>query len=445
MQVYKFGGTSVGSPERIKHVARLIQQGGRKIVVLSAMSGTTNTLVEIADYFRRGNKEGASNIINILRGKYLSHIESLYATAEMKERTRSFVEDLFYHLQDMDANAFDEEAEKFVLGQGELLSTNMMVNYLQEQGVRVALISALDFMRKDENDEPDTEYIRTHLSPIIEAHPEVDIFITQGFICRSAQGNIDNLQRGGSDYTASLIGAVLRVEEIQIWTDIDGMHNNDPRIVEGTTPVRHLSFEEAAELAYFGAKILHPTCIQPARYAGVAVRVLNTMEPSAPGTLINNEMQPGVIKAVAAKDNITVVKVVSSRKLLATGFLHMIFEIFEKYKTPIDVITTSEVGVSLTIDNTRHLQLIADELKQFGTVVIDRKQCIVCVVGDLRSQCTGFESLATDALRDIPIRMISFGGSEHNITFVVDMQDKQRTLEQLQARLFGTPAAFAEA
>lgn len=436
MQILKFGGTSVGSPERMKHVSGLINDGKRKIVVLSAMSGTTNTLIEIADYFRKGNREGASNIINILRNTYYEHIDKLYETKAMRNRTYEFVTDLFYHLQALTTHEFSEADEKFILAHGEILSTNMVANYLLEQNVKVKLLSALDFVRIDTNNEPDSQYLKAHLEPLIENDPEVEIFITQGFICKNSKDEIDNLQRGGSDYTACLIGAALRVEEIQIWTDIDGMHNNDPRFVEGTRPVRQLNFEEAAELAYFGAKILHPTCIQPARYAGVPVRLLNTLEPSAPGTLINNDMQAGTIKSVAAKDNITVVKIVSTRKLLATGFLHLIFETFEKYATPIDVITTSEVGVSVTVDNTKRLQSIIDELKKYGTVVVDHEMCIICVVGDLRSSNIGFESIASSALRDIPIRMISFGGSEHNISFVISMKDKQSALKSLQEHLF---------
>lgn len=436
MQILKFGGTSVGSPERMKHVSSLINDGKRKIVVLSAMSGTTNTLIEIADYFRKGNREGASNIINILRNTYYEHIEKLYESEEMRKRTYDFVTDIFYHLQSLATHEFSEVDEKFILAHGEILSTNMVTNYLLEKNIKVKLLSALDFVHTDANNEPDNQYLKTHLAPLIEAEPDIEIFITQGFICKNSQGEIDNLQRGGSDYTACLIGAALRVEEIQIWTDIDGMHNNDPRFVEGTRPVRQLNFEEAAELAYFGAKILHPTCIQPARFAGVPVRLLNTLEPSAPGTLINNDMQVGTIKAVAAKDNITVVKIVSTRKLLATGFLHLIFETFEKYATPIDVITTSEVGVSVTVDNTKHLQSIIDELKKYGTVVVDRDMCIICIVGDLRSNNIGFESCAANALGDIPIRMISFGGSEHNISFVISMDNKHKALKSLQQYLF---------
>lgn len=437
MQVYKFGGTSVGTPQRMKEVCRLITSDNHpKIVVLSAMSGTTNNLVEVADYFRKSNPEGAGNMINLLRTKYMDHLPELYATEEMRAETQKLLEDILLELHECRAHKFTENVEKFILSKGELMSTNMVTNYLRECGVKACLLPALDFMRKSKNGEPDLPYIRENLTRLLEEHPGMDIYITQGFICRDFNGEVDNLERGGSDYTATLIGAAIRSDEVQIWTDIDGMHNNDPRFVEGTSPVRQLNFEESAELAYFGAKILHPTCIQPARWAGVPVRLKNTMDPTAPGTIINNDMEIGAIKAVAAKDNITAIKVISSRMLLATGFLSKVFAIFDKYKTSIDMITTSEVGVSLTIDNPSRLAAITERLKKIGTVVVDRNMCIICVVGDLRPENTGFETIATDALRNIPIRMISYGGSNHNISFLVSMEDKKAALEALQQTLF---------
>lgn len=437
MQVYKFGGTSVGTPERMKDVCKLITEDGQqKVVVLSAMSGTTNSLVEIADYVRKGNLEGAGTTITHLRRKYREHIPQLYSTEEMRQATRRLIDDIFLDIHDLCNVKFSESTEKEILSKGEIISTNMVTNYLKEQKIKAALIPALDYMRLDKNSEPDMHYIRENLQKQLAANPGYDIYITQGFICRNAKGEIDNLQRGGSDYTATLIGASIRAEEVQIWTDIDGMHNNDPRFVEGTTPVRQLNFEESAELAYFGAKILHPTCIQPARITGVPVRLKNTMDPHAPGTIINNEMQEGTIKAVAAKDNITAVKIVSSRMLLASGFLCKVFSIFDKYKTPIDMITTSEVGVSVTIDKTGRLAAIVERLKKIGTVQVDHDMCIICVVGDLRSENTGFETIATEALRDIPLRMISYGGSNHNISFLVSMNDKQRALQALQETIF---------
>jgi aspartate kinase len=436
MKILKFGGTSVGSPERIKNVADLINDGEQKIVVLSAMSGTTNTLVEIADYLRKRNPESASAVINHLRTTYFQHIEKLFSNNDMLNTTAQILDDIIMHLHSFAGATFNEDAEKSILAQGELMSTNMMTNYLKELGVNVCLLPALDYMKIDENGEPDTAYINQHLREILDQHRGYDIYITQGFICRNVNGGIDNLRRGGSDYTACLIGSALRADEIQIWTDIDGMHNNDPRVVEGTTPVRQLHFEEAAELAYFGAKILHPTCIQPARFAGVPVRLLNTMEPSAPGTLINNVMTGGCIKAVAAKENITAIKIVSSRMLLATGFLRKVFEIFETYNTSIDMVTTSEVGISLSIDNTSRIVPILEELKKCGTVEVDHNMCIICVVGDLVMENIGFESQVTQAMADVPIRMISYGGSNHNISFLIREEDKAKALKALSQHLF---------
>lgn len=436
MKVLKFGGTSVGSPERMKNVVKLITDGEQKIVVLSAMSGTTNSLVEISDYLYKKNPEGANETINTLEKKYKQHIDELYTTNEMKEKTFAFLKEEFNYLRSFTKGIFTMFEEKIIVGQGEIISTNMVTNYLIEQGYNAALIPALEFMRTDKNSEPDLEYIRERLQEQLKETPNKDIYITQGFICRNAYGEMDNLQRGGSDYSASLIGAAVGASEIQIWTDIDGMHNNDPRFVKNTHPVKHLHFEEAAELAYFGAKILHPTCVQPAKYAGIPVKLLNTMDPTAPGTVISNETERGKIKAVAAKDNITAIKITSSRMLLAYGFLRKVFEIFETYKTSIDMITTSEVGVSVSIDNTSNLNAIVDELKKFGHVQIDKDMCIICVVGDLDSENIGFESKATEALKDIPVRMISYGGSNHNISFLISAKDKQHALQSLSDHLF---------
>lgn len=437
MKVMKFGGTSVGSAQRMKDVCQLITQDGTaKVVVLSAMSGTTNTLVEISDYLYKKNPEGANNIINRLEQTYRKHVEELYATEEYKQKTLNFLKDEFNYLRSFTKVLFTSFEEKIILAQGEIISTNMVTNYMQECGVKTILLSALDFMRTDKNAEPDLNYIKEKVKELLDVNPGYEIYITQGFICRNAYGEVDNLLRGGSDYTACLIGAALQSEEIQIWTDIDGMHNNDPRIVDHTEPVRQLYFEEAAELAYFGAKILHPTCIQPAKFAGVPVRLLNTMDPSAPGTIINNEIQYGKIKAVAAKDNIISIQIQSSRMLLAHGFLRKVFEIFESYKTSIDMVTTSEVGVSVTIDNKSYLKDIIADLMKYGTVTVNENMCIICVVGDLSWENVGFESLAAQALKDIPVRMISYGGSNHNITFLVKEEDKKRTLQALSDTLF---------
>ncbi len=437
MKVMKFGGTSVGSPERMKGVASLVTESGEPtFIVLSAMSGTTNSLVEISDYLYKKNPEGANEVINNLEKKYMQHVEDLYSTDEMKKTTREFLQGEFNYLRSFTKDLFTSFEEKSIVAQGEIMSTNMVVNYLKEQGVKAVLLSALDFMRTDKNAEPDPQYIKEKLAAIMEENQGYQIYITQGFICRNAYGEVDNLQRGGSDYTASLIGAALPADEIQIWTDIDGMHNNDPRVVEHTEAVRQLNFEEAAELAYFGAKILHPTCVQPAKYAGIPVRLKNTMDPKADGTIIDNVIVRGKIKAVAAKDNITAIKIKSSRMLLATGFLRKVFEIFESYQTPIDMIATSEVGVCMSIDNDAHLNDIVNELKKYGTVTVDSDMCIICVVGDLDWSNVGFEIIATDAMKNIPVRMISYGGSNYNISFLIRERDKKQALQNLSNVLF---------
>ena len=436
MKVLKFGGTSVGSAERMKEVAKLITDGEKKIVVLSAMSGTTNTLVEISDYLYKKNPDGANEIINKLEKNYKKHVDELYSTDEYKQKGLEIIKSHFDYVRSYTKDLFTLFEEKVVLAQGELISTAMVNNFLCECGVKSVLLPALEYMRTDKNAEPDPLYIKEKLQIQLELYPDADIYITQGFICRNAYGEIDNLQRGGSDYTASLIGAAIDATEIQIWTDIDGLHNNDPRVVDKTAPVRQLHFEEAAELAYFGAKILHPTCVQPAKYANIPVRLLNTMEPSAPGTLISNETEKNKIKAVAAKDNITAIKIKSSRMLLAHGFLRKVFEIFESYQTSIDMVCTSEVGVSVSIDNTKHLPEILDDLKKYGTVTVDKDMCIVCVVGDLQWENVGFEATALDAMSNIPVRMISFGGSNHNISFLIRESDKKEALQSLSNVLF---------
>lgn len=437
MKVMKFGGTSVGSPERMQNVTKLVTASGNPtFVVLSAMSGTTNSLVEISNYLYKKNPEGANEVINKLEEKYNKHIDELYSTDEWKEKTRLFITEEFNYLRSFTKELFTSFEEKNIVAQGEIISTNMVANYMKEQGYKVTLLSALDFMRTDKNSEPDLPYIKKNLLALLEEEKGSQVYITQGFICRNAYSEIDNLQRGGSDYTASLIGAAINAEEIQIWTDIDGMHNNDPRIVDHTSPVHQLHFEEAAELAYFGAKILHPTCVQPAKYANIPVRLLNTMDPEAVGTTISNKTEKGKIKAVAAKSNITAIKIKSSRMLLATGFLRKVFEIFESYQTPIDMVCTSEVGVSMSIDNNSHLNEIVDELKKYGTVTVDSDMCIICVVGDLDWSNVGFETLATEAMKNIPVRMISYGGSNYNISFLIKEADKKRALQSLSTTLF---------
>ncbi len=438
MKVLKFGGTSVGTPQRMKDVVKLINDGEKKIVVLSAMSGTTNSLLEICDYLYKKNPEGAFEVINKLEKKYKKHVDELYSTDEYKSLTLAFLKEEFDYLRSFTKGIFTMFEEKIIVGQGEIISTNMVANYMAEIGCNSCLIPALEFMRTDKNAEPDLEYISKKLRVQLDENPDKDIYITQGFICRNAYGEIDNLQRGGSDYSASLIGAAIGASEIQIWTDIDGMHNNDPRFVDKTSPISHLHFEEAAELAYFGAKILHPTCVQPAKFAGIPVKLLNTMAPEAPGTVISNETEKNKIKAVAAKDNITAIRITSSRMLLAYGFLRKVFDIFESYKTSIDMVCTAEVGVSVSIDNVSHLSAIVDELKKFGHVEVDRDMCIICVVGDLEPDNIGFEAQATNALAGIPVRMISYGGSNHNISFLIHESDKKRALQALSDHLFNS-------
>lgn len=445
MNVLKFGGTSVGSAERIKNVARLITTGDEpRIVVLSAMAGTTNALVEIADYLYKKNPDGANEVINRLSLKYAEAINDLYATPEYRQRAEESVTAHFDLIRSLIKDMFTSFEERIILARGELMSTEMMHLYLAEQGIASTPLSALDFMRTDKNAEPDAFFIKENLLNLLDQYPDEKLFITEGYICRNAYGEIDNLQRGGSDYTASLIGAAVRASEVQIWTDIDGMHNNDPRIVEGTTPVHRLNFDEAAELAYFGAKILHPTCILPAKQSNIPVRLLNTMQPDAPGTLISNETDRGTIKAVAAKDNITAIWIKSGRMLLATGFMRKVFETFENHRTPVDMVTTSEVGISVTIDNPKHLEEIVDDLKRYGTVTVDRDLVIVCVVGDLSWQHLGLEVRIISALRDIPVRMISYGGSNYNLSLLIPAADKGRALRALSRHLFDTPEPTPE-
>lgn len=436
MKVLKFGGTSVGSAERIRNVAKLITGRGQNIVVLSAMAGTTNTLVEISDYLYKHNVNGAKEIINDLERNYRRVVALLFTQVEIRMEADEEVEAVFSLIRSLARDSFTSFEEKEILAQGELLSTKLMHLYLRQSGINSGFLPSLEYMRTDKNGEADMEYIREHLQALLDENPDADLYITQGYICRNAYGEVDNLRRGGSDLTASIIGAAIMAKEIEIWTDIDGMHNNDPRYVDGTTPVAELHFDEAAELAYFGAKILHPTCVLPAKVNNIPVRLLNTMEPSAKGTLIYNTETTGGIKAVAAKDDIIAIKIRSSRMMLASSFMHRVFEIFDNYSRPIDMIATSEVGVSVTIDNPLKLEHIVDELKEIGTVTIDRDMVIVCVVGDLEWHNKGFEAEALAALHDIPVRMISYGGSNYNISFLVSKEDKVAALRALQERLF---------
>ncbi|MCB9361451.1 MAG: aspartate kinase [Flavobacteriales bacterium] len=436
MNVLKFGGTSVGSAERMKEVAQLVTNGNKNIVVLSAMAGTTNTLVEIAGYLYKKNHEGAIEQILQLEEKYNKTVEELYTIDKFKQKGHDLIQQHFNYIKSFTQDMFTIYEEKAILAQGELISTALFYFLLQEQGINSCLIPALNFMRIDKENEPDSFYIKENIQREINDNKTADIFITQGFICRNSYGEIDNLKRGGSDYTASLVGVGINAKEIQIWTDIDGMHNNDPRFVENTYPLSHISFDEAAELAYFGAKILHPSSILPAKLANIPVRLKNTMQPEAEGTLVSSKTGIEGIKAIAAKDNITAIKIKSGRMLLAYGFMRKVFEIFEMYKTPIDMITTSEVAVSLTIDETQSLAEITEELKKFGTVEIDNKLSIICIVGNFIAESKGHALKIFDALQNIPIRMISYGGSKHNVSILVNTSDKVEALRVLNEKLF---------
>lgn len=448
MNVLKFGGTSVGSVSRIKHVAELVLERGRNIVVLSAMSGTTNTLVDICEYLEKDNRDGALETLNALKTKYDGVIAELFAvpegasdneterTEEARIEAKTTIDRILGMIRSITALDYNDNYGKEILAQGELISTSLFHLYLLNRGIRSVLLPALEFMRIDEEAEPDMRFITTHLQMLLDQQRDADIYLTQGYVCRNAEGRVDNLRRGGSDYTASLIGAAIGAGEIQIWTDIDGMHNNDPRYVEGTRPVSELHFDEAAELAYFGAKILHPSCVLPARLANIPVRLLNTLEPEKPGTLIHNVQQSGSIKAVAAKDNVTAVKIKSGRMLVAYGFLQKIFDIFARHRTSIDMMATSEVSVTVTVDNSERLADIVDDLKHFGTVTIDTDMTIICVVGDLNWHNRQLEAHAVNALSGIPIRMISYGGSDYNISMLINSEDKVRALQALSAALF---------
>lgn len=435
MKVLKFGGTSVGSPENMRMVMKIITDGEQKMVVLSAMSGTTNSLVEISKNLYNKDISKAKELIAGLRDKYDKVVDELYIADKFKKKGIEVLDQVFGLLYNLTESEFNEWGEKTALAQGELISTQLFTLLMKENGYSVELIPALDFMRIDEERAADQEAIETVLSEIMAGTANVDYYITQGFICRDPKNRIDNLERGGSDYTASLIGAALNSEEIQIWTDIDGFHNNDPRFVDKTRKIDQLSFNEAAELAYFGAKILHPQTISPARLKNIPVRLKNTMNPADSGTLITTHSDGTGIKAVAAKDGITAIKIRSGRMFMAYGFLKKVFEVFETYKTPIDMITTSEVAVSLTIDNTKHLGAIHKELLQFGEVEVDKDMSIICIVGDIIREETGFASRVFHALDGIPIRMISYGGSRYNISVLVPTTHKKSTLQTLSDKL----------
>lgn len=438
MKIMKFGGTSVGKPERMHHIASLItKETEPAIIVLSALSGTTNALVTIGDHLAAGDKEAAKNTIDQLEAHYRNFISQLVKEAETVKKAEQIISEHFEFLNIILKISFNEALKKDILAQGELMSTKLFSTYLEEQKVPHILLPALEFMSIDEADEPHVPTIRQKLQPLLNKHANIPLFITQGYICRNARGEVDNLKRGGSDYSASLIAAAIQATVCEIWTDIDGMHNNDPRIVKKTIPIEKLSFDEAAELAYFGAKILHPASIWPAQMYNVPVKLLNTMEPDAKGTVIEEHANKDGVKAVAAKDNIIAIRIKSSRMLLAYGFLRKIFEVFEKFKTPIDMITTSEVAVSLTIDDATHLEKIVKELGVLGTVEIDKNQTIISVVGNEINKTEDILKKLFGSIIDIPIRMVSYGGSPHNISLLTDAAHKTQILQQLNKSMFG--------
>ncbi|MFL0682310.1 aspartate kinase [Algoriphagus aquaeductus] len=437
MKIMKFGGTSVGRPERMHQVKDLITRGDEPtIVVLSALSGTTNALVGIGEALAAADKSLAKDRIDALHAHYLTFYPALLETAEARAKAEEIIKEHFEFLNILLKISFNEAINRDILAQGEMLSTKLFYTLLGELQIPAVFLPALDFMSIDENSEPELPKISEKLKAILSQYPNERLFITQGYICKNHRNEVDNLKRGGSDYTASLVAAAINASVCEIWTDIDGMHNNDPRIVDRTRPIAEMSFDEAAELAYFGAKILHPASIWPAQLHNIPVRLLNTMQPDAGGTLIKAAVETTGVKAIAAKDGITAIKIKSSRMLLAYGFLRRIFEVFEKYKTPIDMITTSEVAVSVTIDDLSHLEQIQAELESFGTVEIDRNQAIICVVGNKVAETKGAVQSVLDSLIDIPVRMVSFGGSKHNVSILVDAQYKTQALKSLNEGVF---------
>jgi len=438
MKVLKFGGTSVGKPERMWQVADLVTKDNEPvIVVLSALSGTTNALVTIGDFIAKGEREIAREEIKKLEAHYQEFISRLVKKEESLAMAKAIVAEHFEFLYIILKISFSEALNKDILAQGELLSTKLFCVYLEEKGIDHQLLPALEFMSIDHYDEPQIGSIKIKLSQLLKQYKTKKLFITQGYICRNARGEVDNLKRGGSDYTASLIAAAIGATVCEIWTDIDGMHNNDPRIVKKTVPVEQLGFDEAAELAYFGAKILHPASIWPAQTYKVPVKLLNTMQPAAKGTTITEKAASVGVKAVAAKDNITAIRIKSSRMLLAYGFLRKIFEVFEKYRTPIDMITATKVDESLTIDNTAHLKEILKELEPFGNIEVDKDHVIISVVGNEISQTKDIIKKLFGSIMNIPVRMVSYGGSPHNISLLVSAKHKTKILQQLNKGMFG--------
>ena len=436
MKVLKFGSASIATADKMKNVANIVAQGSNNIIVLSSMRGTAEALAEVSDYLYKKNQEGAIEIINRLEKQYNEFVSDLFSDDAYKSKAVEIVASKFNYIRTFTKDLFTLFEERVVMAQSELLSSELFHLYLTERKINATLIPALEYMRTDKNSAPDPVYIKEKLTSLLDAAKGTDLYITQGYICRNAYGEIDDLRKGGSDYTASLVGAAVEANEIQIWADVHAMQNNDPRYVKGTTAVRHMNFDEAAELAYFGIKILHPSSILPAKLADIPVSLKNTEYPDAVGTLISNETEARAIKAVAAKDNITAIKIKSGRMLLAHGFLRRVTEVFENYQTSIDMLATSEIGVSLTIDDDKNIQLILDELKKYGTVSVDSDMVIISVIGNLESEDASFASTILNAVKGISIRMISYGGSKYNFSFLIESRDKEKTLQILNDKLF---------
>ena len=436
MKILKFGGTSLGTPQRMQKVADIIQDGDPKIIVLSAVCGTTDALEDITNYLSKDNKEAAREITAQLEKKYRTFIRELYSSEDYQRKALEMIQSHFNHIRSFFNKSYSTLQQKSILAQGELISTALFQYYLEANHQESSLLPALNFMRIDKNEEPDELYIKENLERELSGHPDIHLFITQGYICRNAFGEIDNLKRGGSDYTASLIGSAFDAEEVQIWTDVDGFHNNDPRFVERTSVIRNLSFDEAAELAYFGAKVLHPASVLPCKLKEIPVRLKNTLNPSDSGTLITTESSEKEIKAIAAKDGIAAIKIKSNRMLLAYGFIRKVFEVFELYKTPVDVITTSEVAVSVTVDKLEYIEKIISDLKKYGSVDVDYEQSIICVVGNLMADKKGIMHKIFSALKEVPVRMISYGGNQYNVSILVNIKDKTQALNALSNNLF---------
>ena len=436
MKILKFGGTSLGTAERISKVGEIINDGSPKVIVLSAFAGTTDALEDITNYLSKDNKDAAREITAELERKYRKVARELYSTEEYQNKALEMIQSHFDYIRSFFSKSYSTPQQKSIMAQGELISSAMFQYHLEDSNIESVLLPALNFMRIDKNEEPDEFYIKENLERELSAYPDNNLFITQGYICRNAFGEVDNLKRGGSDYTASLIGSAISAEEVQIWTDVDGFHNNDPRYVEKTSVIRNLSFDEAAELAYFGAKVLHPASVLPCKLKEIPVRLKNTLNPTDEGTLITNDSQKKEIKAVAAKDGIAAINIKSNRMLLAYGFIRKVFEVFEIYKTSVDVITTSEVAVSVTIDKLDYLEQITGDLKKYGAVDVDHDQSIICVVGNLMADEKGIVYKIFDALSEVPVRMISYGGNQYNVTILVNTKDKVQALNALSNNLF---------